>query len=48
MNRELRNWILGNIEVVAVLVMLTFPLWIVPYILYNLYTVIRDEIWRAV
>jgi hypothetical protein len=48
MNRELRNWILGNIEVVAVLVMLTFPLWIVPYILYNLYTVIRDEIWRGV
>jgi hypothetical protein len=48
MNRELRYWVLGNIEVVAVFVMLTFPLWIVPYILYNLYTVIRDEIWRAV
>jgi hypothetical protein len=48
MNRELRYWVSGNIEVAAIFVMLTIPLWIVPYILYNLYTVIRDEIWRAV
>jgi hypothetical protein len=48
MNKELRNWVLANIEGVTVFVMLTFPLWIVSYILYNLYTVIRDEIWEAV
>jgi hypothetical protein len=48
MNKELRNWILGNIEVVSVFVLLTLPLWIVPFCLYQFYLVIRDVVLRAV
>jgi hypothetical protein len=48
MNKELRYWVLGNMEVAALLVMLTIPLWIVPFCLYNIYVIIRDELRRAV
>jgi hypothetical protein len=48
MNKELRNWILENIEGVSVFVLLTLPLWVAPFCLYQFYLVIRDEVRRAV
>jgi hypothetical protein len=48
MNKELRNWILENIEVVSVFVLLTLPLWIVPFCLYQCYLVVRDAVLEAV
>jgi hypothetical protein len=43
-----RLWVMRNIEAVAVCLVLTFPIWILPFAIYQLYQSIREAVLEAV
>jgi hypothetical protein len=46
MNRKLRNWLLEYKEVIAVIVIVTVPIWAIPAAFIILYNAVVEEVER--